>query len=79
MKTEHNTSFEASAEYTFHVGPIFSEEKGAPDVFYKGTAAGSLVLGATAFSNNLKDSVGAVTLMRDTTEFPIFTHFRRAT
>ena len=73
LKTERNTSFEASAEYTFHLGPIFSKEKSPPDVFYKGPAAGDLIVGATAFSNNLRDSVGTVTLVRDTAEFPIFT------
>jgi outer membrane receptor protein involved in Fe transport len=73
LKTERNTSFEASAEYTFHLGPTFSNEKSAPDVFYKAPAAGALVVGATVFSNNLRDSVGTVTLVRDTAEFPIFT------
>ena len=73
LKTEHNTSFEVSAEYTFRLGSIFSKGKSAPDVFYKGPEGGMLVVGATAFSNDLRDAVGTLTLVRATADFPIFT------
>jgi outer membrane receptor protein involved in Fe transport len=72
LRTEHNTSFEAGAEYVFQAHPMRQGEGPMPKAHADGLLAGTLTLGASAFSDALRDAVGNVTLGRNSGTLPLF-------
>ena len=72
LRTAHNTSFEASAEYTFRFGnEAQTKAQGRYPVFIE-VPAGSLVVSATTFANGLLDAVGTVALSNGAGSLPVF-------
>lgn len=72
LQTERNTSFEAGAEYTLHLGVDRSNKN--PNSYYRSPvpASGNLVVAATVFSNELRDAIGNINLAPGTGGYPIF-------
>jgi outer membrane receptor protein involved in Fe transport len=69
---EHNSSFEAAGEYILYLPSIGRDPNPGPNPCGKPPVQGMLTLGVTAFSNDLHDAIGNVTLSRGPGGFPIF-------
>jgi outer membrane receptor protein involved in Fe transport len=72
LRIEHNSSFEAAGEYILHLPPIGQNPKPGQNSNRKPLAQGTLTLGVTAFSNDLHNAIGNVTLSRNSSGYPIF-------
>jgi len=72
LQTEHNTSVEAGAEYTIHLGA--DQSKKNPNTYYRPPilASGNVVFAATVFSNELREAIGPLTLAPGIGGYPIF-------
>jgi iron complex outermembrane receptor protein len=72
LRTEHNTSFEVGAEYVFHFKPTRRQSNSdllAPPHWPN---LGTLTFGATAFSDELHDVIGNLTVYPNSGAFPVF-------
>jgi len=71
LRTEHNTSYEVGAEYVFSLKrkpkQPSSDLLAPPHWLYPGT----LTFRATAFSDQLRDVIGNVTIARNSETFPV--------
>jgi outer membrane receptor protein involved in Fe transport len=72
LRIEHNLSFEAAGEYILYSPPIGRNPNPGPNPAGKPPVQGMLTFGVTAFSNDLHNAIGDVTLSRDPSGFPIF-------
>jgi outer membrane receptor protein involved in Fe transport len=72
LQTERNTSVEAGAEYTIHLGADRSKKNS--NTYYRPPllASGNVVVAATVFSNELRDAIGNLNLTPGTGGYPIF-------